>query len=81
MVMFMNVGMIVLITIPFNSSSGGIGIHAGLRNQCRKACGFESHLEDECYGVVKLGDTGLSEVRYLSCGFESRHGNIYTRVV
>ena len=46
MVMFMSVGMIVLIMILFNSSSGGIGIHAGLRNQCRKACGFESHLED-----------------------------------
>ena len=31
----------------FSSStcaSGGIGSHAGLRNQCRKACGFESHL-------------------------------------
>ena len=23
------------------------GIHASLRNQCRKACGFDSHLEDE----------------------------------
>ena len=22
---------------------GGIGIHAGLRSQCRKDCGFESH--------------------------------------
>ena len=58
--MFMSVGMIVLIMIPFNSSSGGIGIHAGLRNQCRKACGFESHLEDKCCGVVKLGDTGIA---------------------
>lgn len=28
-----------------NRSSGGIGIHATLKMLCRKACGFESHLD------------------------------------
>jgi hypothetical protein len=29
---------------PAIYTSGGIGRHAGLRNQCFTACGFESHL-------------------------------------
>lgn len=31
-----------------------IGRHAGLRNQCHRACGFESHREYQLNGLVKV---------------------------